>query len=93
MYVGAATGNQKIVCGELALCREFLENPNARCVYVAAIPEICNARYREWKDIFGESLGKTVVQLTGETSSDLALLKQGHIIISTCAHWDQMSRR
>ena len=81
------------MCGELALCREFLQNPNARCVYVAAIPEICNARYREWKDMFGRGLGKTVVQLTGETSSDLALLKQGHIIISTCAHWDQMSRR
>ena len=66
VYVGAATGNQKIVCGELALCREFLQNPNARCVYVAAIPEICNARYREWKDMFGRGLGKTVVQLTGK---------------------------
>ena len=90
MYVGAATGNQKIVCGELALCREF-QNPNARCVYVAAIPEICNARYRV-ENMFGRGLGKTVVQLTGNFEQP-ALLKQGHIIISTCAHWDQMSRR
>ena len=78
VYVGAATGNQKIVCGELALCRE-LQNPNARCVYVAAIPEICNGNI-EWKDMFGEVL--SVVQLTGETSTTY-LLKQGHIIIST----------
>ena len=93
VYIGAATGNQKIVCGEIALCRAFLDNPNARCVYLAALPEICNSRYLEWKKMFGQGLGKNVVQFTGETSSDLTLLKRGHIVISTCAHWDQMSRR
>ena len=38
-------------------------------------------------------LGKNVVNLTGETGTDLKLLAKGHIVISTPEKWDILSRR
>jgi pre-mRNA-splicing helicase BRR2 len=38
-------------------------------------------------------LDKTVVQLTGETSTDLKLLQKGDIIVTTAERWDNISRR
>ena len=38
-------------------------------------------------------LGKKVVLLTGETSTDLKLLAKGNVVISTPEKWDVLSRR
>ena len=49
--------------------------------------------YSDWYVLFGQRLGKKVVQLTGETSTDLRLLKEGSIVMATPEHWDILSRR
>ena len=42
---------------------------------------------------FGSKLGKKVVMLTGETTADLRLLKEGFIVMATPEQWDILSRR
>ncbi len=42
---------------------------------------------------FGAGLDKSVVMLTGETATDLKLLTQAHIVITTPQRWDVLSRR
>ena len=49
--------------------------------------------YNEWHLKFQMQLGKKVVLLTGETSTDLKLLAKGNVIISTPDRWDVLSRR
>ncbi len=44
--------------------------------------DVCAQRYHEWKAKFDDRLGRTVVQLTGETSADLKLLEKGEIIVA-----------
>ena len=51
-------------------------------------------RYRDWKKRFEGAFGADglqVVSLTGETSTDLKLVKDGTIIIATPEQWDVMS--
>ena len=47
----------------------------------------------DWTKKFGEGLGVSVVELTGEGASDVRLLDRSNIIISTPEKWDMMSRR
>ncbi|XP_077866921.1 U5 small nuclear ribonucleoprotein 200 kDa helicase-like [Saccoglossus kowalevskii] len=49
--------------------------------------------YNDWHTKFQLQIGKKVVLLTGETSTDLKLLAKGNIIISTPEKWDVLSRR
>ncbi|KAL0446212.1 UNVERIFIED_CONTAM: DExH-box ATP-dependent RNA helicase DExH12 [Sesamum latifolium] len=64
-----------------------------RAVYIAPIEALAKERYQDWKKKFGEGLGIRVVELTGETATDLKLLEKGQIIISTPEKWDALSRR
>ena len=50
-------------------------------------------RYADWNVKFGAGLDKSVVMLTGETATDLKLLTQAHIVITTPQRWDVLSRR
>nr|WJH19483.1 U5-200K [Euglena gracilis] len=96
ILVGAPTGSGKTICIEFAILRmfnSFKPQEKARAVYVAPHEDVCQQRYQEWKLKFDDRLGRTVVQLTGETSADLKLLEKGEIIVSTPEHWDVISRR
>lgn len=64
-----------------------------RVVYVAPIESLAKERYRDWEKKFGGGLKLRVVELTGETATDLKLLEKGQIIISTPEKWDALSRR
>jgi hypothetical protein len=50
-------------------------------------------RFDDWTERFGTKLQKTVVHLTGESTTDLKLMEKGDIIIATPEQWDMMSRR
>lgn len=93
VFVGAAAGSGKTICGEFALLRAFSENPAARCVYVVTKQSLAQERFLDWKQSFGAKLGKQVVLLTGESSVDLKLLTKGQVIIGTAEQWDVLSRR
>lgn len=64
-----------------------------RAVYIAPIEALAKERYHDWSRKFGEVLGMRVVELTGETATDLKLLEKGQVIISTPDKWDALSRR
>ena len=66
--------------------------PRARCVYIAPMQAIVTERLEEWAEKFGK-LGKRVVELTGEATTDVKLLEVGEIILSTPEKWDMLSRR
>uniref|UniRef100_A0A674I2U6 Activating signal cointegrator 1 complex subunit 3 n=1 Tax=Terrapene triunguis TaxID=2587831 RepID=A0A674I2U6_9SAUR len=90
VFVGAPTGSGKTICAEFAILRMLLQNSEGRCVYITPMEALV---FLDWYEKFQERLGKKVVLLTGETSTDLKLLGKGNIIISTPEKWDILSRR
>ncbi|KAG6435879.1 hypothetical protein SASPL_100760 [Salvia splendens] len=95
VLVAAPTGSGKTICAEFAILRNHQKGPEStmRAVYIAPIEALAKERYQDWKKKFGEGLGMRVVELTGETATDLKLLEKGQIIISTPEKWDALSRR
>ncbi|KAL2232973.1 UNVERIFIED_CONTAM: DExH-box ATP-dependent RNA helicase DExH12 [Sesamum indicum] len=95
VLVAAPTGSGKTICAEFAILRNHQKGPDGvmRAVYIAPIEALAKERYQDWNKKFGEGLGMRVVELTGETATDLKLLEKGQIIISTPEKWDALSRR
>ncbi|QCD95970.1 DExH-box ATP-dependent RNA helicase DExH12 [Vigna unguiculata] len=95
VLVAAPTGSGKTICAEFAILRNHQKGPDSvmRVVYVAPIEALAKERYRDWERKFGGGLKLRVVELTGETATDLKLLEKGQIIISTPEKWDALSRR
>ncbi|KEH28650.1 U5 small nuclear ribonucleoprotein 200 kDa helicase [Medicago truncatula] len=93
--VAAPTGSGKTICAEFAILRNHQKGSDSvmRVVYVAPIEALAKERYRDWEKKFGGGLKLAVVELTGETTTDLKLLEKGQIIISTPEKWDALSRR
>ncbi|XP_072177738.1 U5 small nuclear ribonucleoprotein 200 kDa helicase-like [Diadema setosum] len=93
IFVGAPTGSGKTIISELAIMRMLQQSPESRCVYVTPLEALAEQIYNEWHMKFQMQLGRKVVLLTGETSTDLKLLAKGNVIISTPDRWDVLSRR
>ncbi|KAJ8772568.1 hypothetical protein K2173_027745 [Erythroxylum novogranatense] len=95
VLVAAPTGSGKTICAEFAILRNHQKGPDnvIRAVYIAPLEAIAKERYRDWEKKFGKGLGLRIVELTGETATDLRLLEKGQIIISTPEKWDALSRR
>ncbi|KAI8532460.1 hypothetical protein RHMOL_Rhmol11G0215900 [Rhododendron molle] len=95
VLVAAPTGCGKTICAEFAILRNHQKGSESmmRAVYVAPIEALAKERYNEWKKKFGDGLGMKVVELTGETATDLKLLEKGQLIVSTPEKWDALSRR
>lgn len=93
--LAAPSGSGRFVCAELALARLFINNPAGRAVFVAGRGDVVvQRRMKDLQDGLGSALGVEVVELTGESSRDLALLKKyGVIAVSTPEKWDMFSRR
>nr|GLL27460.1 DExH-box ATP-dependent RNA helicase DExH12-like [Ipomoea trifida] len=95
VLVAAPTGSGKTICAEFAILRNHQKGSDSvmRAVYIAPIEALAKERYSDWKKKFGEGLGMRVVELTGETATDLKLLEKGQVVISTPEKWDALSRR
>lgn len=97
VLVAASTGSGIEVCGELAILRTFANASAAgkapKVVYICPMPALCALRKKQWEAKFGVNLEKLVVDLTGDTATDLKLLELGNLIISTPENWDRLSRR
>ncbi|KAJ0087179.1 hypothetical protein Patl1_09317 [Pistacia atlantica] len=95
VLVAAPTGSGKTICAEFAILRNHQKASESvmRAVYIAPIAALAKERFRDWEEKFGRRLGMRVVELTGETATDLKLLEKGQIIISTPEKWDALSRR
>ncbi|GAV65809.1 DEAD domain-containing protein/Helicase_C domain-containing protein/Sec63 domain-containing protein [Cephalotus follicularis] len=95
VLVAAPTGSGKTICAEFAILRNHQKGLEGvmRAVYIAPIEDLAKERLRDWERKFGKVLGLRVVELTGETATDMKLLEKGQIIISTPERWDALSRR
>ncbi|GMG99121.1 hypothetical protein Nepgr_000961 [Nepenthes gracilis] len=95
VLVAAPTGSGKTICAEFSILRNHQKGPEnvMRVVYIAPIEALAKERFRDWERKFAKGLGLRVVELTGETATDLKLLEKGQIIISTPEKWDALSRR
>jgi pre-mRNA-splicing helicase BRR2 len=88
----AASG--KIVCSEFAVLRMLMSDDAVkRCVYVAPHEATAKERFVEWSYKFGKMLGFKVAELVGETTSDVKILEESNVVITTPDKWDLMSRR
>ena len=93
VLVCAPSGSSISVCAEFAIIRALSSNPSAVCVYVACKQEVVDEMYRSWTTSFGDMLGVPVVKLKGDVTSDMKLMDQGQIVVSTACNWDSLSRR
>jgi pre-mRNA-splicing helicase BRR2 len=102
VLVASPTGSDKTICAEFAILRDHQtksdrvmqigNNGVMRVVYVSPIEALAKERYRDWKKKFGDGLQLNVVELTGRGATDLILMNQGQIIVSTLEKWDALSR-
>ncbi|XP_076951911.1 DExH-box ATP-dependent RNA helicase DExH12-like [Bidens hawaiensis] len=95
VLVASSAGWGKTICAEFSVLRHHQKGPGdvMRAVYIAPVEALAKERYNEWEKKFGDGLGLTVCVLTGETTTDLKLLENGQVIISTPDKWDALSRR
>jgi len=94
VLVAAPSGSDKIVCAEFAILRMLkTKGDSAKCVYVSPKEELARIRYERWSAKFGAGLKRKIVMLTGETQTDLKLLKQAHVVICTPGQWDSLSKQ
>jgi activating signal cointegrator complex subunit 3 len=92
VLLGAPTGSGKTVVAELAMLRLFNTRPKAKVVYIAPLKALVRERMVEWEDKFVKRLKKRMVELTGDFTPDVRLLKQADIVITTPEKWDGISR-
>ena len=90
--MGAPTGSGKTIIGEIAMLRLLQTRPGAKIVYVAPLKALARERLSDWKRKMGEGLGLSVLELTGEVTPDLLLLKKADILVVTPEKWDGISR-
>lgn len=100
VLVCAPNGSGKVTCAEFAILRALQSkascgkgNPLGACVYVAPKQEVVTRRLAEWRQKFCKVLGVTVVELTGDVTSDLRALDNCEVAVVTAARWDVLSRR
>ena len=90
----APAGSGKAICGLFAILRMLSTMPDGKCVYVAPTNDVADFTFREWRSMFKLLLPSgSIEKLTGETASDLKVLGNARIIVSTVEQWDMLSRR
>ncbi len=70
VLVGAPTGSGKTNIAEIAILRIFNEYPDKKVIYVAPMKALAKERILDWKKRLS-SIGKSVLELTGDFTPDL----------------------
>ena len=92
VLLGAPTGSGKTIMAELALLRCFRNRPGAKVVYVAPLKALVRERILDWGQGLCHTMGKTLVELTGDVTPDARALLQADVIVCTPEKWDGISR-
>ena len=94
VFVGAPTGSGKTICAEFALLRHWSQPNGGKVVYIAPFQELVNNRLADWQErLKNLTVGKTILKLTGELTSDLKVLSEADLILATPVQWDVLSRQ
>jgi hypothetical protein len=62
-------------------------------VYIAPLKALARERLKEWSKKLGKGLGMSVLELSGDVTPDVAMLKRADIIVATPEKWDGITRR
>ena len=92
VLVGAPTGSGKTITSELAILELIKNSPSSKVVYIAPLKALARERLIDWKKKLTSSLGLVVVELTGDVTPDLAIIKKANVIITTPEKWDGITR-
>merc|ERR550514_2315179 len=95
VLICAPAASGKMQCAEFAILRllRTAEEGKQRCVYLAPFENLAKERLLDWQNKFGQKMGLTVRELTGDATMDLNILQSSHITITTPEKWDLLSRR
>ncbi|CAD2219534.1 RNA helicase [Angomonas deanei] len=91
VFLGAPTGSGKTISAEMAVLRVFEKYPGMKVVYIAPLKALVKERMRDWKERMGW-IGRTVVELSGDTTPDITALAKADILCTTPEKWDGISR-
>ena len=92
ILLGAPIGSGKTIVAELAMFRVFRERPKAKVVHIAPLKALVRERISDWRNRFEHQLGKKVVELTGDVTSDARAIAEAAVIVTTPEKWDGVSR-
>ncbi|CAK9255752.1 unnamed protein product [Sphagnum jensenii] len=92
VLLGAPTGSGKTISAELAMMRLFNTQPDMKIIYIAPLKALVRERMDGWGKGLARTLGKKMVELTGDFTPDMRALLAADIIISTPEKWDGISR-
>ncbi|XP_076382118.1 activating signal cointegrator 1 complex subunit obelus [Megalopta genalis] len=92
VLLGAPTGSGKTIVAEIAMFRVFKQYPTQKVVYIAPLKALVQERIKDWKIRLENSLGKKVVELTGDVSPDIKAIASANVIVTTPEKWDGISR-
>eukprot|EP00887_Chlorella_sp_A99_P000213 scaffold13.g213.t1 len=92
VLLGAPTGSGKTISAELCMLRCFAAHPGQKVVYIAPLKALVRERISDWGSGFCKTLGKSLVELTGDFTPDLRALLAADVIIATPEKWDGISR-
>lgn len=90
--MAAPGGSGKSICGEFALLRHFLVNPEEKAVFMCPYQISCEQKHFRIAELV-RNHNKVVSLLTGDSTTDVQILNKSDVIICTPTQWDMMSRR
>jgi activating signal cointegrator complex subunit 3 len=74
------------------MLRVFSQYPTEKVLYIAPLKALVRERIKDWGCGLCTSLNKTMAELTGDFTPDLAALLATDVIICTPEKWDGISR-
>ena len=92
ILVAAPTGAGKTNIALLCMLREFNIRPGSKVVYVAPMKSLVQEMVGSFSYRL-QSYGKTVVELTGDSSASKSQLSHSDVIVTTPEKWDIITRK
>lgn len=92
VLLGSPTGSGKTIAAEFAVLRVMKEYPRSKIVYIGPLKALVREREKDWRQKFTKTLGKGVVELTGDTAPDMRALASADIVLTTPEKWDGITR-
>jgi pre-mRNA-splicing helicase BRR2 len=94
VFIGAATGNGKTVCAELAFLKYWDAGGQGKILYLNPFQEQIESVYVDWNKRFGQvNGGVSLAKASGDLSADLAALAESDILLATPDQWDLVGRK
>lgn len=94
VFIGAATGNGKTVCAELAFLKYWDAGGQGKVIYLNPFQQQIDALVTDWTKRFAEvNGGVSFGKASGDLQADLVVLAENDVLLATPEQWDVVSRK